>query len=112
VFSQRVKDAIKLELDHALAARENGMEGRARVCARRASGYAIRAYLEDRRIDTPDISALALIRQLDSLSSVSPRVKAVTEHLLMRVDANFTLPVEADLIAEATWLVGYLENET
>jgi hypothetical protein len=112
VFSQRVKEAIQLEIDHALAARENGLEGRARVCSRRAAGYAIRAYLENRRVDTPDISALALIRQLDNLTSVSPQVKKVTEHLLMRVNEDFKLPVETDLIVEALWLVDYLENET
>lgn len=112
MFSQRVKDAIKLEIDRALTSRNNGMEGRARVCCRRAAGYAIRAYLEDRGIDAPDISALALIRQLDNLSGVQLLVKVVTEHLLMRVDEDFKLPVEADLIAEATWLIDYLENET
>ena len=112
MFSQRVKDAVKLEIDRALAAREIGLEGRARVCSRRAAGYAIRAYLENRRVDTPDISALALIRQLDSLIGDRPQVKSVTEHLLMRVDEDFKLPVEADLIAETTWLVDYLENET
>jgi hypothetical protein len=112
VFSQRVRDAVKLEIDHALAARENGLEGRARVCSRRAAGYAIRAYLENRGVDMPDISALALIRQLDSLKDVRSQVKTVTEHLLMRVDEDFTLPVQADLIAEAIWLVDYLENET
>jgi len=111
VFSQRVKDAVKLEIDHALAARENGLEGRARVCSRRAAGYAIRAYLDNRRVDTPDISALALIRQLNSLPGASLQVKAVTGHLLMRVDEDFKLPVEADLIAETMWLVDYLENE-
>jgi hypothetical protein len=112
VFSQRVKDAVKLEIDHALAARENGLEGRARVCSRRAAGYSIRAYLENRGVDTPDISALALIRQLDSLKGVSPQVRTVTGHLLMRVDVGFKLPVEADLIAETIWLVDYLDNET
>ena len=46
------------------------------------------------------------------LSGVQLLVKVVTEHLLMRVDEDFKLPVEADLIAEATWLIDYLENET
>lgn len=112
MFNQRVKDAIKLEIDRALAARENGLEGRARVCSRRAAGYAIRAYLEEHGVDTPDFSALALIRQLDNRTGIQPQVKAVTEHLLMRVDEDFQLPVEADLITEAIWLANYLENET
>ena len=112
MFSQRVKDAVKLEIDHALAARENGLEGRARVCSRRAAGFAIRAYLENRGVDTPDISALALIRQLDNQIDVQSEVKVVTEHLLMRVDEDFKLPVQADLIVEALWLADYLENET
>ena len=112
MFSQRVKEAVRLEIDHALAARENGLEGRARVCSRRAAGYAIRAYLETRGVDTPDISALAIIRQLDSQIGVSSQVKTVAEHLLMRVDEDFKLPVQADLIVEALWLADYLENET
>jgi hypothetical protein len=111
VFSQRVKDAIKLEVDRAVTARQNNLEGRARVCSRRAAGYAIRAYFEERGVDTPDISALALIRQLDNRAGILPRVRVVTEHLLMRVDEDFKLPVEADLIAEATWLIDYLEYE-
>ena len=112
MFSQRVKDAITLEIDRAKTSRENHLEGRARVCSRRAAGYAIRAYLEERGVDTPDISALALIRQLDNQTGVQSQVKVVTEHLLIRVDEDFKLPVDADLIAEATWLVDYLENET
>lgn len=112
MFSQRVRDVIKLEIDHALTARKNGLEGRARVCSRRAAGYAIRAFLEERGDDTPDINALALIRQLDTLSGLQPRVKVVTEHLLMHVDVESKLPVEADLITETIWLAKYLENGT
>jgi len=112
VFSQRVKDAIKFEIERALTARKNDLEGRARVCSRRAAGYAIRAYLEERGVNTPDISALALIRQLDNLSDLESQVKMVTEHLLMRVDEDFKLPVEADLINDTIWLVKFLENET
>jgi hypothetical protein len=112
VFSQRVKDAINQEIEHAETARKNDLEGRARVCSRRAAGYAIRAYFEEHGVDTPDISALALIRQLDNLSGVQPQVKTVTEHLLMRVDEDFNLPVKTDLIAETIWLAHYLEYET
>ncbi len=111
MFSPKVKDAIKLEIRYAISARENGLEGRARVCARRSAGYAIRAYLEERGIGTPDTSTLALIRQLDNLTGISPEVKKVTEHLLMHVNEEFNLPVDADLIAETTWLATYLENE-
>ena len=107
-----MKDAIKIEMDRAVIARNNNLEGRARVCSRRAAGHAIRAYLEERGIETPDISALALIRQLNNLTGVQAQVKAVTGHLLLRVDEDFKLPVDVDLIVETTWLVDYLENET
>lgn len=112
MFSQRVSDSIKLEINRALTARKNGLEGRARVCSRRAAGYAIRAYLEENGVGTPDKSALALIRQLENLPGVQPKVKMVTEYLLMRVNENFNMPVEVDLVAETIWLANFLENET
>ena len=112
MFSQRVSDAIKLEINRALTARKNGLEGRARVCSRRVAGYAIRAYLEECGVDTPDKSALALIHQLGNLLGVQPQVKVVTEHLLMHVNENFNLPVEVDLVAETIWLANFLGNET
>ena len=112
MFSQRVSDAIKLEIKRALTARKNGLEGRARVCSRRAAGYAIRAYLEENGVDIPDKSTLALIRQLENLPGVQPQVKMVTKHLLMHVTENFNLPVEVDLVAETTWLANFLEDET
>lgn len=111
MFSQRVSDAIKLEINRALTARKNDLESRARVCSRRAAGYVIKAYLEEKAVDTPDKSSIALIRQLQNLPGAQPQVKVVTGHLLMRVNEKFNLPVEADLVAETIWLANFLENE-
>lgn len=111
MFSLRVSDAIKLEINHALTARKNDLEGRARVCSRRAAGHAIKAYFEENGVVTPDKSVIALIRQLQDLTGATSPVKVVTGHLLMNVNENFNLPFEVDLVTETIWLANFLENE-
>jgi len=95
---------INKELVQAEAARLAGKEGKARVCARRAAGIAAREYMIRQGIIPADPSAYALLRHLKSLPGLSPRAYQAVDHLLLRVTADFTLPVDVDLIAEARFL--------
>ena len=99
------KAQVKTELDQAVAARKARNEGKARVYARRAAGYVIGEYL--RRMELPMISSSAYTRlqYLRSLPDISPQVREVTDHFLMRINPDYTLPVEVDLLAEVRWLV-------
>ncbi len=92
------------ELDQAQAARSQGNEGKARVCARRAAGLLIIEYLQRRGLSQPGPSAYDQIRYLDSLPGIPPGVREVTAHLLVRINPDRSLPVQADLIAEVEWL--------
>jgi len=109
VFRKEAKSKIAEELARGADARLAGLEGRARVCARRAAGAATREYLELRGIATPGSSAYDLLVFLQDLPEVSPEIRQAAGHLLTRVDESFSLPVEADLLAEAGWLAQALE---
>ncbi len=92
------------ELDQAQAARSQGNEGKARVCARRAAGLLIAEYLQRRGLAQPGPSAYDQIRCLDGLAGLPPGVREVASHLLVRINPDRSLPVQADLIAEVKWL--------
>jgi len=92
------------ELDRAEAARNSGNEGMARVCARRAVGIVIGEYLLGQEHATLTPSVVDRLHQLIDSSYVTDQVKEVAGHFLQRVNPDFKLPVDADLITEARWL--------
>jgi hypothetical protein len=109
VFSQEIRLAVEEELARGLEARAAQNEGRARVCARRSAGVAMREYLrltgQPARGSSYDL--LGLIQELDS---VPMRVKVAARCLLAKVDENHNLTVEADLLEEARILARELEQ--
>jgi hypothetical protein len=110
MFQSDVKERITAELTRGEQARKEGFEGRARVCARRAAGAAIGEYL--RQVDAPQgmVSAYDLIFYFQTLPEISLELRSVAAHLTARVDDQFSLPDEIDLLAETRWLVDELEN--
>ncbi len=114
MFRAEAMAKIEEELSRGEAARRQGLEGRARVCARRAAGAAIREYLELSSLPMPATSAYDLLRYFQlmlssesTLSQESPlsgQMRQVVEHLLAQVDESFALPGQVDLLSEARWL--------
>jgi hypothetical protein len=102
---------ITQELQEAYAALSRGQAGRARVCARRAAGWAIEEHLKRKGIvlDTP--SALDHINYLLTTQNTSPEIQKVLQHLTQRVakdspeeDSYWPLP-DVNLVEEAHWFV-------
>ncbi|HCB01458.1 MAG TPA: hypothetical protein DEP19_03660 [Anaerolineae bacterium] len=96
------------ELEQAQKARERGNEGQARVCARRATGIAIKDYLTRKGIQPPSVSAYDLLNYMKEEPLLPPDLKLVAEHLTVRVTEEFKLPIDADLIAESRQLCEWL----
>jgi hypothetical protein len=92
------------EISAARDARQRGNEGMARVCARRAAGIAVGEYFHRRQIAFDRPSAYDRLRFLEVLPDVPVEVHAAAGRLLMRITPDHTLPIEADLIADAEWL--------
>jgi quercetin dioxygenase-like cupin family protein len=98
-------DQIQVELDHALSARAEGNEGKARVCARRAAGIAAGEYLKSNGYPDPGPSAYDRLKYLCEISRLPGEVNRVAAHFMIRVTPDHTLPLDIDLISEARWLV-------
>jgi hypothetical protein len=103
-----LRSRIEAEIDAARAARRAGNEGRARVCARRAAGLAARAFLARRGSGSGN--AYDALQELAALSGLAPGLAVAAERLTLRVDQQFSLPAEVDLIAEAALLIEGLEH--
>lgn len=99
---------IQAEFDKAMQAQQRGNEGRARVCARRAAGIAIREYLTRRTIRPPSASAYDLLNLIKDDPLLPPSLKLIADHLTVRVTEEFKLPVNVDLVAEAKIFCGEL----
>jgi HEPN domain-containing protein len=106
------KEKIQIEFERAEFARERGNEGQARVCARRAAGIAIREYYArcGQQVRTP--SAFDLLKMLAEEPQLPLELKQAAFYLTLRVNEEFKLPVDVDLLDEARKLCdGLLEIE-
>jgi quercetin dioxygenase-like cupin family protein len=106
------REKFEAELRQAEAARQAGNEGMARVCARRAAGHVLGEYYTRRELPFYGPSAYDHLRSLKDLPDVPEGVREVARHFLVRITPEHTLPVEADLIAEARWLADALLTST
>jgi len=105
-------DLTEQELDMARTARNNGNEGRARVCARRAAGHVIGEYLARNEIELKTGSALERLRYIYSSVNVDPEIKETVGHFLVHTTPEYILPIEADLILEVDLLAKQLLGES
>lgn len=96
------------EIEQAQRARAAGNQGMARVCARRAAGVVIGEYLRRRGFEHLSNSVHERLKILKSLPEIDPTIREIATHFLVHVTHARTLPIQADLIAEARWLAEHL----
>ncbi len=108
-FSTETRQRIAQEFEMAFTARRQGNEGRARVCARRAAGGAAKEYLLQQGMGTPALNAWDALNLLVK-QPLSQEIQRSVQILTMRVNEEFSLPVEADVIREAQFLCEALEK--
>jgi mycoredoxin len=108
-----LRDQVDAEILLAMTARQEGLEGRARVCARRAAGLAAREYLlrqdpgnwsgDERRIES--WSAYDSLKVFADLPGLSEGVRQAAMNLITPVDEEFNLPEGTDLIEDARLVI-------
>ena len=103
---------MQSEFERAEAARERGNEGQARVCARRAAGIAIREYYARRGQPVHTPNANDLLQLLAEDPHLSTDLKQAAAYLTLRVNEEFKLPVDVDLLVEAHKLCEGLLSES
>lgn len=109
-YNEPMNPQIQVEFEKAKQARAKKNEGQARVCARRAAGIAIRDHLTRRGIHIPSTSAYDLLNLIKEDTLLPSDLKLIADHLTLRVTEEFKLPIEADLVAEASLLCDWLLN--
>ena len=98
---------IEAELAYARAARKQGKEGRARVCARRAAGWAIAAYYPN----TGQRGAYLFLRWLASNREVSEKLRSAAGRLTEQITEDHKLPHSEDPLKDAEMIVLSLLGE-
>lgn len=111
MINREDREKIESELANAEAARQDGFEGRARVYARRAAGIAVRAYARQHGLKLPGDSAYDRLTSLVSFPGIPVEARQAATLLTERVDINFNLPVDVDLLTEARRLVAALDAD-
>jgi len=102
---------IQNEFEMAEQARARGNEGQARVCARRAVGIAAREYFAQRGQALRAPSAYDLLKLLAEDPLLPADLQQAAVYLTLRVNEEFKLPVDVDLLAEARKLCSGLSSE-
>ncbi len=105
MVSTTLRKQIEVELKQARLARASGNEGKARVCARRAAGWAAGHYFQTRLGNEFNPSAYVLLRQLVDHESAPEELRAAARRLTTRITPEHKLPFDQDPIEDAQVIV-------
>jgi hypothetical protein len=98
------KRTFENELQMATEARERENEGQARVCARRAAGAVIREYFLRRNISVRAVNVMQYMQALLNIADIPSEARQAAQYLTMRVNEDFDLPVDVDLLEQTRLL--------
>jgi len=96
------------EILQAEAARSEGNEGMARVCARRAAGIVVGEYLRRHNILIKSKSSFERMNFMLNQPEEDDDMKEILRYLLLRVTKDHTLPIDVDLIDATRKLKAHL----
>ena len=108
---QLLWDRIEAELEFARDEYAKGNEGRARVCARRAAGWAVAAYWKQHLGAEPHLNAYQLLRWFQKLEDVPIDLRSAATRLTTRVTPTYELPHDEDPLEDAQAIVQALMKE-
>ncbi|MFP3853403.1 MAG: hypothetical protein ACLFWD_03810 [Anaerolineales bacterium] len=98
-------EAIRQEMNDALEARSQGNEGMARVCARRAVGWAIRLRFDEALAAANTKNAFVLLEWLSRQDAVAEPYRQAAERLTTRINEDHELPHDQDPLVDADFLI-------
>jgi hypothetical protein len=105
------KAQINFELAQGKQAQKDGLDGRARVCARRATGIALRYYYSKHQPQLASLSVIDMIKAYPDHAQIPQNLQEICEHLLARVNKDYQLPFHVDILAEAQILIDAILEE-
>ncbi|HEY42662.1 MAG TPA: hypothetical protein G4O11_01640 [Anaerolineae bacterium] len=106
-----LQDQIILELEQAYQFRTQGKEGRARVCARRAAGWAVAVFRQQRLEVETHRNAYHQLRWFRKLEDIPIELRMAAERLTTPVTPSHELPHREDPLKDAEMIVRALLDE-
>jgi hypothetical protein len=103
---------IEQELATAEAAWNEGNEGKARVCARRAVARATEQWMERLPVQRWRGDAMEHLRQIQQDASFPLPIRQAAERLRTKVTQRQTAPFTIDPISDARLIIAHLSAET
>lgn len=103
-------EQIEQELTKATKGLQNGNDGLARVCARRALALASQHWAEQRNLPTWKGDAMQLLRQIQEETTFPLPVRAAAQRLLTKVTEQTHLPMTTDPITDARIILDHLNT--
>lgn len=100
-----------IELEKARSARKSGFVGKSRVLARRAAGLAIREYLRNQFPSLADLALNDLLKDQTVRQLIPIQTHPALDRLTTRVNQDYLLPVEMDLLLDAEGVINILQME-
>lgn len=98
------------ELALGRAAQAAGNAGRARVCARRAAGLAIKAWYQARDGSQWGGDAMTQLKRLQAEPLAPEPVRAAAARLTTKVDFDHALPFTDDPLTDAGLIIAYVQG--
>lgn len=105
------QDEVNLELMAARQAAAMNLEGRSRVCARRAAGRVVKELYRLQKAPEPTGNFLHLLRKFGNQSDLPSDLRLCVEHLCQRVNENHTLPDQINLIRDSERLIQFITSQ-
>jgi hypothetical protein len=102
------KNYLAVEFERAEVARAAGNEGQARVCARRAAGIALREYYSRHGWTLHRPGAYELLLDFIGSDFAPAALRQLAAPLTVRVNEQFNLPLDIDLVMSARHLCAAL----
>ena len=102
---------VDQELEQAARFHAEGRLGRARVCARRAAGWAIGPTYRRSTGDTPPVNAMTLLRWYCDFAEAAEPLRRAAGRLTTHVTRDHALPHAEDPVDDARKLIDALRAE-
>lgn len=103
---------IARELSAAKQARDDGNEGKARVCARRAVAAAVESWTARRGEPAGQANAMASLRRIQQEGTFPLPVRQAAERLTTAVSQRHEAPFTTDPITDASLIISHLSADT
>lgn len=91
---------FQTEIRNAIQARDQGLDGRSRVCARRAAGLLAKIWLDANFPGQSSPNLLTCLNLLADHTLLHPDLLKLVSHFTTSVDTAYQLPAHIDLLSD------------